>query len=156
MTFRQWLSGLLAGKDEGKSDAMQAPPSGAPEEEEVEGLNFRSAIDAHQKWKSRLQAVIDSTSNETLVASTIARDDQCVLGKWIHGVGTQRFGSHETFQTLRRNHARFHECASEVLVKAQAGSADEALANLKSGEYARMSLAVVMDLGNVYKLAGKK
>lgn len=52
MAFRQWLIGLLGGRV--KNDPDQAfilpPPAGvSAEEEEIDGLNFRTAIEAHQK-----------------------------------------------------------------------------------------------------------
>ncbi|MFO1349928.1 MAG: CZB domain-containing protein [Gammaproteobacteria bacterium] len=157
MGFRQWLIGLLGGSAENPSTSSLAMPLAAdPMEEESAGLNFRTAIEAHQKWKARLQAVIDENSSESLSVEVISRDDQCALGKWIHGVGGQRFGHGDLFQKLRKNHAFFHVCAGRVLQLAQAGKKSDAQAILMSGDYARVSQDVVMDLAHMYKQVSEK
>lgn len=144
MGFRQWLMGLLRGGD--------GPAAGDidPLQEEAAGLNFRTAIEAHQKWKYRLRAVIDGTSEETLQPEMVARDDQCVLGKWIHGPGGQQFGHDHQFKGLKEWHAHFHVCAGHVLSLAQAGETEAALKDLNKGHYAKASMKVVQDLAQMY------
>ena len=157
MGFRQWVIGVLGGEGEQRSDRIMAPPSVADSlEEEAGGLNFRSAIDAHQKWKARLQAVINGDESENLSADVISRDDQCVLGKWIHGVGGQLFGTDETFKELHKNHVMFHQCAGRVLKLAQAGAKTDAQDSLKAGEYAEVSRRVTLDLAQMYHRAASK
>jgi hypothetical protein len=122
----------------------------------AEGLNFREAIAAHQKWKVRLQAVIDGNHAEQLFVDVVSRDDQCVLGKWIHGVGGQRFGDDQAFQRLCKHHADFHVCAGAVLVMAQEGNKTDSQANLTSGDYARVSMDLILDLAQMYNQASGK
>ncbi len=153
MAFRQWLIGLLGGRV--KNDPDQAfilpPPAGvSAEEEEIDGLNFRTAIEAHQKWKGRLQAVIDSGVPDTLSVEEVSRDNLCVLGKWLHGSGNQKFGREVLFKTLQANHAHFHVCAGKVLQSALKGNKSEAQTALKSGDFAHASQAVVKDLAQLY------
>ena len=157
MGFRLWVSNILGGSTDDLSDNMLASPAAAdPIEEEAGGLNFRTAIDAHQQWKKRLQAVIDGNHSEDLDVKVISRDDQCVLGKWIRGYGGQLFGSDERFQELHKNHVHFHLCAGTVLELAQAGKTTEAQANLKSGDYATVSRDVMLDLAQMYNRASEK
>lgn len=158
MSFRSWLINLLGGTTEHQSQQASTPPPVAdPLEEEAAGLNFRTAIEAHQKWKTRLQAVIDNGSSENLSVEVVSRDDQCTLGKWIHGVGGQRFDSDDQFQRLRKNHANFHECAGMVLVLAQTGKKADAQAYLKSSGYLHASQEVVLDLAQMYnRVSGKQ
>jgi hypothetical protein len=87
----------------------------------------------------------------------ISQDDQCVLGKWIHGVGRQRFGTDGVFQRLRKNHADFHLSAGKVLALARAGNEAESRMSLKSGDYALLSQDVVLDLAEMYQhVSGKQ
>jgi hypothetical protein len=53
------------------------------------------------KWKGRLQNYVDGTSKEQLDPMIICRDDQCALGKWIHGPALQYFCDGEGFYKLR-------------------------------------------------------
>ena len=154
MGFRTWLIGVLGGSvNPASGDQAFVPPppsSSAPGEEEMAGLNFRTAIDVHRKWKTRLQAVVDGTSTEQLAPDEVCRDDRCALGKWIHGSGGEKFGSHDTFQALSMKHADFHLCAGEILRTALAGETAKAQAALKTGEFAQHSQSIVMALAKMY------
>lgn len=154
MGFRDWLATLLGAANRSQSDqSSEAPPAADALEEEAAGLNFRSAIEAHQKWKARLQAVIDARSVENLEVAVVSRDDQCVLGKWIHGDGQMQFGNHELFNELLTDHASFHQCAGSVLALAQFGKKAEAQEALRFGDYARVSRKVVVGLAKMYTQA---
>lgn len=113
-------------------------------------INIVECIDAHMKWKGRLQSYLDGSSKEQLDPMIICRDDQCVLGKWIHGPALNYFHGDEGFQKLRSDHANFHYVAGSVVKKMQdndrAGS-DELLRN----EYARASRDVIQDLTELNK-----
>jgi hypothetical protein len=117
---------------------------------EVEGLNFQSAIDAHIKWKLRLADVIAGRSQEKLEVATVCRDDQCVLGKWIHGPGGNKYGRSDVFTELRDTHAYFHKCAAHVLGEAQKGNRDQAQKLLDGGEYVAVSEKVKRLLVRLY------
>lgn len=113
-------------------------------------IDIAECIDAHMKWKGRLQNYLDGTSKEQLDPMIICRDDQCVLGKWIHGPALQYFHGDEGFHKLRADHANFHFVAGSVVKKVQekdlAGS-DALLQN----EYARASRDVIQDLTELNK-----
>lgn len=77
-------------------------------------MNFDEAIQAHLKWKGRLKNFVNSVGNEELNSDHVCKDNNCALGKWIHGPGT----SHQklrSFQILKKEHAAFHEAAGEVV-----------------------------------------
>jgi hypothetical protein len=118
--------------------------------EEVAGLNFKTAIEAHMQWKHRLKAVIEGNSKEQLDPSVICRDDQCVLGKWIYGEGIKRYMANGVFRELREHHAQFHRCAGEVLRVAQTGALSDAEKMLNTGEYLQTSVQVALSLGKLY------
>jgi hypothetical protein len=121
----------------------------AGESAEVAGLNFQDAVAAHQRWKARLQASIDGTSQETLDPAVVARDDQCVLGKWLHGQGASSFGTKPVFGDLKAEHAQFHRLAGEVLAAAQGGNKDQAQQKLGSA-FSQSSVKVLGLLANLF------
>lgn len=130
-----WWNSIF-GKDE------EFAVSGNDDKEEVAGLNFKEALEAHMKWKLRLKAVIDGTSNESLEVSKVACDDQCDLGKWIKTEGIRQFGANPEFKSVVEAHTHFHQCAGHTLSLALDGKIEEADAELVNGNFARASLAV--------------
>lgn len=84
-------------------------------------MNFEEAITAHQRWKTRLRVLIDGKSTETLDPKVVCRDDQCELGKWIHGDGGKAMGAKPEFGEMKTTHAAFHVVAGNVVKKALAG-----------------------------------
>ncbi|MGZ8216135.1 CZB domain-containing protein [Methylomagnum sp.] len=98
----------------------------------------------------QLRAVIDGTSEETLLPEAVSRDDQCVLGKWIHGTGSEQFGHDHQFSRLKHQHAHFHVCAGRVLTLAQTGQTEAALKELNKGHYVKASMKIVQDLAQMY------
>jgi hypothetical protein len=105
-------------------------------------LNISEAVAAHANWKERLERYIDGNSGEKLDPMVVCRDDQCTLGKWIHGPATDHFHSDKVFHALRADHAQFHYVAANVVRYALEGDKSGAEALLK-GEYARVSHHVV-------------
>jgi hypothetical protein len=144
MSALDWFKRVLGQKT---GEPAQLP---AGEVAEVAGLNFMSAIEAHIKWKTRLENYIQGTSTEDLKVEVVSRDDQCPLGKWIYGTGGERFGSIDTFGEMKGQHALFHQCAGRVLETAQAGKKDEAMRLLQYGDYVRASEQVKRLLAKLY------
>lgn len=116
-------------------------------------INIPDAVLAHVNWKVRLQKYIDGKSDEQLDPMLICRDDQCDLGKWIHGPATNRFHADKSFHTLRADHAQFHYVAANVVRYVQENDRAGAEALLK-GEYARVSHHVVQLLNELNKQEG--
>ncbi|TCJ11926.1 hypothetical protein EZJ19_13235 [Parasulfuritortus cantonensis] len=166
MGLMDWFKNLAAGTpgDEAASDAapegglaQPAQAAGAAEEEgTVAGLNFKTAIDAHMKWKVRLEACMENDNQEGLLVDVVSRDDQCPLGKWIQGVGSQRFGHLREFQEMKMEHARFHLCAGDVLACCIAGDKEGAGQKLRSGDYSRASARVKLHLARLYVQVAEK
>jgi hypothetical protein len=151
MRITAWFMNLFSGSNKSVKEKEIVMPSAIHDmDKEAAGLNFKLAIEAHQKWKKRLLDVIEGSSEEALHVDVISRDDQCLLGKWIHGSGSQKFWSSTQFVRLRSNHAQFHACAGNVLHLAQIGKQPAAALELKEGDYARISQEVIRDLVAVY------
>ncbi|MDD5296622.1 MAG: CZB domain-containing protein [Rhodocyclaceae bacterium] len=150
MGILDWMKGGAAGKE--VKPAAGAPTGSGDKGVELAGLNFKSAVDAHMKWKSRLESYIGGTSTEDLKVEVVCRDDQCALGKWVYSQGGERFGFSETFADMKDHHAHFHRTAGEVLAMAQAGQKDQALRLLHHGDYGRTSERVKMALARLFVL----
>jgi hypothetical protein len=156
MGLMDWFRSLAAGKP-ADAPAPQAPatPPATPDmttdgDGVVAGLDFKSAIDAHMRWKVRLEKCLAGNNEEGLKVEQVSRDDQCPLGKWIHGVGGERFGNLREFQEMKMEHARFHLCAGDVLTCCLAGDKEGAEQKLRSGEYSRASERVKLFLARLY------
>ncbi len=144
MSALDWFKRIL-----GQPGEAAAPPP-ADASTELAGLNFMTAIEAHIKWKTRLESYIQGTSNEELKVEVICRDDQCPLGKWIYSTGGERFGTIDTFGDMKGQHALFHQCAGRIVEAAQAGKKDEAMRLLQYGDYVRASEQVKRLLAKLY------
>lgn len=108
-------------------------------------IDITEAINAHMKWKARLQSCLDGTSEEVLDPRVICRDDLCALGKWIHGPALNHFHGDESLEILRADHAQFHNIAGNVITKIQQNDINGAM-TLFSGEYVKASRKVIHTL----------
>jgi hypothetical protein len=147
MSALDWFKRILGQKED---EAAPVPPPPADASMEVAGLNFMTAIEAHIKWKTRLENYIQGNSTEDLKADVVCRDDQCPLGKWIYSTGGQRFGTIDTFGDMKGQHALFHQCAGRIVETAQAGKKEEAMRLLQYGDYVRASEQVKRLLAKLY------
>jgi hypothetical protein len=133
----------------GEKGDISAAAQDQGESAEVAGLDFQAAVAAHQKWKTRLQACIDGTSEEKLDPEVVGRDDQCVLGKWIHGQGGAAFGQEQIFTDLTSAHAEFHKTAGMVLSAVYDGRKEEA-AQMLGSRFSQASFKVQGLLANLF------
>lgn len=152
MGIMNWFKQLAGDHPAGSGGSIEPAPQSGDRGAEVAGLDFKSAVDAHMKWKVRLEAYINGTSNEQLDVDVICRDDQCPLGRWIHTRGVSEFGYSETFFDMKAHHAHFHRCAADVLSSAQAGEKEKALQLLHQGDYVRASERVKKLLAKLFVL----
>lgn len=128
-------------------------PEAVPIEEDksakAAGLNFLEAIEAHVRWKVRLEEYISGISDEILDAEVVCRDDKCVLGKWIYGEGGANYGTHPKFIGIRETHKDFHRCAGQVIRFVDSGEIDQARDLLNKGEYAKCSHQIKAELARL-------
>ncbi len=89
-------------------------------------LDVGGAVAAHQAWAGRLKNVLAGKSQEVYDPAAVERDDQCVLGKWVHGPGQQCCGHLPDFPPLKAKHREFHRLAAEVLRLHLGGQRDQA------------------------------
>lgn len=138
-----------------KNSLTSGPDRAASVAASKSSLDIVSAIEAHVRWKIRLEAHISGTSTENLDADTICKDDQCVLGKWIHGEGRVKYNGLPLFVSLEKVHADFHRAAADVIRKANGGDKPGALTMLNEGSYAKCSYAVKTDLARLCRVHGE-
>ncbi len=121
--------------------ADAVPPVVAVSAEAPE-FDFDQAAEAHRQWKVRLRKAI--VEHDKLDADKICRDDQCPLGKWMHGAGRSRWGSKPLFVSLLDKHAQFHRAAGDVAHKINTGHYGDAERLIGSGStFAQCSTEVV-------------
>ena len=107
----------------------------------VADFDFDKAIEAHRQWKVKLRKAI--ADREHLDADSLCRDDQCPLGRWIHGPGGAQWGQRPTFVRLLQKHAEFHQAAGKVARSINAGQMSEAERLVGSGsQFAQVSTEV--------------
>ncbi|RLJ68303.1 CZB domain-containing protein [Sulfurisoma sediminicola] len=149
MGLMDWFRNLAGGAEGAAADMAPSPPADR-HAGEAGGLNFMTAIDAHMKWKTRLENYINGTSDEDLKVEVVSCDDKCPLGQWLHGPGGESYGAIQTFDDMKAMHAHFHTCAGHVLTTAQQGRKDDALRMLDHGDYVRASERLKMQLAKLY------
>jgi methyl-accepting chemotaxis protein len=95
------------------------------------GFDFAKAVEAHRAWKVKFRSAI--AKKEKLDAATIARDDCCPIGKWLHGDGRARWGTRPAFTDLLAKHRDFHAAAGEVAQAINRGAYAQAEQMIGSG-----------------------
>jgi hypothetical protein len=87
----------------------------------------RAGIAAHVAWKKRLRAMIDGGRLEPGTdPATVARDDVCPFGKWIHEDAAEESDQDRVAEAVRL-HAAFHRGTAGVLRAVVAHDREEAL-----------------------------
>lgn len=97
-------------------------------------MDLTEAEAIHRDWKIKLRNAL--INRESLDESTIAADNCCTLGKWLHGEARNRFDKRKSYQDCLAKHQQFHNCAGKVARAINAKRYDEAEAMLAaSTEY---------------------
>lgn len=114
------------------------------------GVDFMAAIEAHVRWKVRLENYIEGTSTEKLDAEVVGMDNQCPLGKWIYGIGGEKYNANPLFQEIREIHADFHKCSAGIMRQADAGDKEGAIDALHHGEHFKLSQRIKVKLARLH------
>lgn len=145
MGLMDWIKGKRSDAPASAEDRQKQ--AGA----ELAGLNFKKAIDAHMKWKIRLESCLTDGNKENLEVPVVASDSQCMLGKWIYSEGEATFGHLPEFREMKEEHARFHTYAGEVLHCCLSGDTAGASQKLQhGGAYGRSSEKVKRHLARLF------
>lgn len=94
-------------------------------------MDLKIAIQKHSEWKFKFREAL--FSGATLDASAIAKDNQCEMGKWLHGEAHTLYAQKGAYERCLAHHAAFHREAGKVAAAINAKKTDEAEKMLLSG-----------------------
>jgi hypothetical protein len=94
-------------------------------------MDLNAAIQKHAEWKFKFHNAI--FSGESIDAAAVAKDNNCEMGKWLHGEGQALYKAKTTFAQCLANHAAFHMEAGKVAAAINAKKKDEAEKMLAAG-----------------------
>lgn len=115
-------------------------------------MNLDEAFKAHGEWKMKFRLAM--ASHEQMDAATIAKDNCCNLGKWLHGEGKLKYVKLNSFKDCVDKHAAFHQEACKVAeaINSKQYTKAEALMDVGS-KYAKASSAVGLAIMTLKKEA---
>jgi methyl-accepting chemotaxis protein len=116
-------------------------------------MDLSQAIQKHAEWKLKFRGAI--SGQESLDAITIAKDNCCELGKWLHGEGKIKYSKLASHGECVTKHAAFHLEAGKVAAAINSKKYAEAEAMLGGGTpYAAISSDVAVAISRLKKEAG--
>ncbi|NUN06883.1 MAG: CZB domain-containing protein [Bdellovibrio sp.] len=140
-------------------DVLESEIFGRSQQKQIDtnDMDFDSAVEAHMKWKARLANFVGGMSKEQLKSTVVCKDDQCQLGKWIHGPGS-KFSRLQSFGTLKSNHAHFHKAAGAIVAAVEKENHKLAEQLLEEGsDFERYTNLTVESIYKIQEeVAGKK
>ena len=105
-------------------------------------MDLDSALAKHSEWKKTFRIAIYRQLE--VDADTIARDDCCELGKWLHGEGQRQFGKLDSFAKCIASHRQFHIEAGKIACAINAKKFREAESMLANGsQYVNITALIV-------------
>lgn len=104
-------------------------------------MDLESAIGKHVEWKMKFRTAI--SKQEQIDAATLAKDNCCELGRWLHGEAKASFGRLASHAECIKKHASFHVEAAKIASAINAKKYAEAEAMIGAGtSYTQASNAV--------------
>lgn len=113
------------------------------------GLNVKSALDAHCKWRDRLVSMINGM-DDSFPIDKASVDNECELGKWLHTVGSSKYSELPEFKQLMSSHRMFHSCVKQVVDVLKSQGVEAARLEL-SGNFQKVSAKVQNDIINFFE-----
>ncbi len=108
-------------------------------------MDLNEAIQKHAQWKFRFRQAL--LTNELMDADVVAKDNQCELGKWLHGEGRSLYGQRNAHAQCLAKHTAFHIEAGKVAVMINAHRKHDAERMLANGsQFSEVSKAVAVAL----------
>jgi methyl-accepting chemotaxis protein len=83
-------------------------------------MTSKDAITAHVNWKLRIHTLLTGKLPDKLDPQSIARDNVCELGKWLHSDGRNEIPKAQHAELLAI-HADFHKEAARIVGEFYAG-----------------------------------
>jgi hypothetical protein len=118
-------------------------------------MDLDKAVQAHVAWKMKLSGYFKNP-DQSLKASVVGADNQCELGKWLHGEGKQ-YASHPEYKKLIEEHAKFHREAANLINKADRGEkVTDEIAFGSNSPYSHVSNTVTQSILSLKRKIGVK
>ena len=121
------------------------------DEDQLSGLSLREAIDSHMAWRGKLVKVLEGHGPD-LEVHQVARDNLCVVGKWIYKEAKSQYLHLPEYEHLRKSHADFHLAAGNILIHYHQGDLPGAQRLLKT-EFRDLSDQIQLDLVRLFTAA---
>lgn len=115
-------------------------------------MDLDTAVQKHAEWKVKLRSAI--SKHEKMDVPTLARDDCCDLGRWLHGAAKVRFGHLGAHANCVHKHQLFHSEVAKVATAVNTGKfaqTEDMLAALTP--YAKASSALGVSFLQLRKVA---
>ena len=96
-------------------------------------IDIDAAMAGHERWRLRLQDLVNGRSQEVMRPEHICHDDRCDIGRWLYGSGRESLGRYPAFDMLVARHRYFHLLAADVVTAFQAGEQQKAVQLLNGG-----------------------
>lgn len=101
-------------------------------------MNFDDAITRHAEWRIKLRSAMHM--KQKLDVFVISKENNCELGKWLHGEGRRDASALPSYKACLDLHKAFHEEAGKIAVLINAGNYAEAEKLLAPGSaYSQVS-----------------
>jgi purine-binding chemotaxis protein CheW len=115
-----------------------------------DSAQINTAIAAHRKWKAHLQQAIE-TGTSGFQPSVVKQDNQCDFGKWLYHQIPPELQQSPHYQSVKQQHARFHQETGAILEMALQGRKAEAQQALGiGGTFAALSSALRSEMMALY------
>ena len=112
-------------------------------------MDLGKAGQSHNEWKVKFRVAI--SKKDTVDATTIAADNCCELGRWLHGDARKHVALKE-YTDCRVKHANFHKEAGKIARLINDGRFAEAQASIAAGTpFATASYETVGAIGHLQK-----
>lgn len=99
--------------------------------------DFNHMVQEETDYRAKLHAFINGLTDIKFTPESLARDNQCQLGRWLHDEGEKKFAKEVSFTELKLHHAMYHLYMARILVAFQQGDKRMALHMLAEGEFPR-------------------
>ncbi len=115
-------------------------------------MDLDHAVQKHAEWKTKLRAAI--ARHEQMDVATLAKDNCCELGQWLHGEAKTRFSRLVSHGECLQRHAAFHVEVAKVASAVNARQFTQAEAMLGAGTaYAQISSSLSVSFMRLRKEA---
>ena len=116
-------------------------------------MDLEQAVQKHAEWKTKLRVAI--SKQEKMDVATLAKDNCCELGQWLHGEAKTRFSRLVSHGECIRQHAAFHVEVAKIATAVNASKFTQADAMLNAGTaYAQISSSLSVAFRRLRKEAG--